>query len=230
MKQFIGIDPARQVQIDQLVAGELSESERLELLAWLDEDVRRWRVCGLAFLEVDLWAGALSMMASERGPMRMGESQLELPRAKSRFERILSSRVALAIAVVAAFVGGMGLTRYLPLSANRPQPQNVEQSAPLQQFAAEHVTHQPLFATIPVSANTVPRVPLMLQMPIKPETVDEPEIGSASLSEYERMQWAKRGFEVVEEQRYLPVYLPDGRSVVVPVNKVQLKFKWTPVS
>ena len=36
--------------------------------------------------------------------------------------------------------------------------------------------------------------------------------------------------ELNEELRYLPARLPDGREVVVPVNKVQVKFKGLPAS
>jgi hypothetical protein len=46
--------------------------------------------------------------------------------------------------------------------------------------------------------------------------------GASPISDYERRMWERRGFEVIEELRYLPARLPDGRVVMVPVNKVQL--------
>src|SRR5687767_11938198 len=51
-------DNAMQAQLDRLVAGELSENDRRSLLAWLDEDAGRWRMCALAFLEAQVWEAA----------------------------------------------------------------------------------------------------------------------------------------------------------------------------
>jgi hypothetical protein len=53
---------------------------------------------------------------------------------------------------------------------------------------------------------------------------------SEPISEYVRKQWERRGFELEEETRYLPAKLPDGRTVMVPVTKVHVRLKRTPVS
>jgi len=52
----------------------------------------------------------------------------------------------------------------------------------------------------------------------------------SSISDYDRMQWERRGFELTEERRYLPARLSDGREIVVPVNRVHLRFKGMPTS
>src|SRR5687767_8169320 len=59
------VDRAIQAQIDRLVTGDLPESERSNLLAWLDEDVRRWRPCALAFLEAQTWEAAAGARPAE---------------------------------------------------------------------------------------------------------------------------------------------------------------------
>jgi hypothetical protein len=46
-------------QMDGLVCGDLDEASRSRLLDWLDADPTRWRKCGLAFLEAQLWGQAL---------------------------------------------------------------------------------------------------------------------------------------------------------------------------
>jgi hypothetical protein len=68
--------------IDRLVSGDLAEAQRRGLLAWLDEQPDRWRRCGLAFLEAQLWQEAMSAamprvsmgihqsVASQTGPRR----------------------------------------------------------------------------------------------------------------------------------------------------------------
>src|SRR5262245_12171391 len=58
------VDRAMQAQIDRLVSGELSDSERRSVLAWLDEDVRRWRPCAIAFLEAQTWEAAASSLSA----------------------------------------------------------------------------------------------------------------------------------------------------------------------
>ena len=45
-------------QLDRLVSGDLPEPDRRSLLAWLDEEPTRWRVCALAFLEAQVWEQA----------------------------------------------------------------------------------------------------------------------------------------------------------------------------
>jgi hypothetical protein len=70
----------------------------------------------------------------------------------------------------------------------------------------------------------------MLQLPVSTDAGSHEIAEASSISDYERRMWERRGFEVIEELRYLPARLPDGRIVMVPVNKVQLKFKGTPVS
>ena len=45
-------------QLDRLVSGELDEQDRGPVIAWLEEDPRRWRLCGLLFLESQTWSQA----------------------------------------------------------------------------------------------------------------------------------------------------------------------------
>src|SRR5262245_30677905 len=45
--------------IDRLVCGDIEECDRERLVKWLEEDPVRWRLCGLAFLESQLWSFAL---------------------------------------------------------------------------------------------------------------------------------------------------------------------------
>ncbi len=58
--------------IDGLVCGDLDEEARGRVLAWLDEDPPRWRLCGLAFLEAQTWSQTL-------GPWPAGAPVRETP-------------------------------------------------------------------------------------------------------------------------------------------------------
>ncbi|HVW36719.1 MAG TPA: hypothetical protein VHB99_05420, partial [Pirellulales bacterium] len=46
--------------LDLLVDGELSESQRRELLLWCERDPEGWRRCALAFLEAQSWSQELA--------------------------------------------------------------------------------------------------------------------------------------------------------------------------
>ena len=76
--------------------------------------------------------------------------------------------------------------------------------------------------------NLDPQLFAQIQVPVT--TADRVRHDAPAISDYDRKQWEKRGFEVTEERRYLPARLPDGREVVVPVSKVNLKIKRTPLS
>jgi hypothetical protein len=81
---------------------------------------------------------------------------------------------------------------------------------------------------VAVRTNLNPRLQAQLALPVEPDTAaSEPE---SSISDYERKQWERRGYELVEENRYLPAKMPDGRPVMVPVKKIRVKYKGTPVS
>lgn len=233
MNRVATTDRAMQAQIDRLVGGDLPEAERRNLLAWLDEDASRWRACAVAFLETQMWESAATSGPAEPQPVAELQPHHLAPSPSSR--RPEGSRIsilALTAAVAVAFLGGLVLARWLPSAASRPELQFVEQPAQAPPGAPQPAPpkDQTLIATVPVRTNLDARLPFMLQVPVSTNGGETVAAENSSLSEYERMQWEKRGFEVIEEQRYLPARLPDGRPVVVPVNKVQLKFKGMPVS
>jgi hypothetical protein len=70
--------------IDRLVAGDLDEVRRREVLAWLDEKPGRWRHCGLAFLEAQLWqesfSGAVSRSETLVPTLCVGTQAQDAPR------------------------------------------------------------------------------------------------------------------------------------------------------
>jgi hypothetical protein len=201
------LDQAMQAQLDRLVVGELPENDRRSLLAWLDEDAGRWRACALAFLEAQTWeaatAGWPATMKAAPAPM----SSLQNPASLS-WQRLLTLAAA---AAVLFFAGHWSARLWRPVAApQREAPQS----------------QGPLLASVPVRTN--PSLPARLQIAVSPVADTAPP--TPALSDYDRKQWEKRGFVVEEELRYLPAKLPDGRSVLVPVKKLQVKLKPNRVS
>src|SRR5687768_13637877 len=93
--------------MDLLVDGELSEHDRRELLARLDETPEGWRRCALAFLESQDWRHELKTVA--RDP----ESADSVPApafSRSVFLRIpWSTGLAMAASFLLAFALGLAL-------------------------------------------------------------------------------------------------------------------------
>ena len=93
--------------IDRLVAGDLDEARRRELLAWLDEQPGRWRRCAVGFLEAQMWQEALGGVA---GRVRTEPaSRNVVVTGRERHRRAWPSARALsavAAAVLVAFVSG----------------------------------------------------------------------------------------------------------------------------
>jgi hypothetical protein len=214
-----GVVPA---QIDRLVSGDLPEPDRRSLLAWLDEEPTRWRACALAFLEAQTW---------EQATGREGEAPAE-PWIQGPGFRVQEHRsnvqvgwvhgLAIAGLLLVAFgAGALSAWSWLPVpepTLQFAQPQTPVPSRP----------SGPLLATVSVRTNLDPRLQAKLMLPVEPDTV--PSEPASSISEYDRKQWERRGYELTEETRFLPAKMADGRSVMVPVKKVRMKYKGTPVS
>jgi len=211
-------DRAMQAQLDRLVTSELAENDRRSLLAWLDEDAGRWRACAIAFLEAQTWDAAAGAWPA---PRTGHATATKIPPAEScrpprRELRAWTRVLALAAATVFAFFAGHVSSQFWPV-----RPQTNPPAAPLDERG-------PLMASVNVRTSLHANLPAQLQVPVT--RVAAAASPAPAISEYERKQWEKRGFELHEELRYLPARLPDGSDVLVPVNKIQVKFKGTPVS
>jgi len=226
-----------QAQIDRLVAGDLPEHERRSLLIWLDEDVRRWRTCAIAFLEAQMWEAAAAAAptptrsASEgfrtqarsasEGRPRDTSSTIHQHRVRLFYALTLAASIAIAFAI------GVFSGRLTTNSNNRELPELARQELPIAQPSPAGVA-QPLVATVDVPTNLDPGISAQLQLRLT--SLAASDASEPSISDYDRKQWERRGFELIEERRYLPAHLPDGRQITVPVKKVQLRAKSPPMS
>lgn len=219
MNAKLTAENALQAQLDRLVAGDLPENDRRSLLAWLDEDVSRWRACALAFLEAQSWEAAIGdglLAGTEKNataaiPVQKPQS----PRGRVAWWQALSLAAAAVLLLVAGHFSARLWSPAAPSIVKEPP-------------AAAPDSSGPLLASVPVRTNLSPNLPAQLQIAVAPSSAAA--LPGPTISDYERKQWAKRGFELQEERRYLPAKLPDGTTVLVPVDKVQLKVKRSPVS
>ena len=208
-------DRAMQAQLDRLVTGELAENDRRSLLAWLDEDAGRWRMCALAFLEIQMWEAATAASpAAKPLPTKEPAVLARVSPSRRAWPRVFSAAAAAALLFLAGYGSALLNARAVRTPATA-QPQLPRAAGPLT-------------ASVALPTNFSPDLPAQLQIPILPEYGKAPP--AEALSDYERLQLERRGFEVHQELRYLSARLPDGTRVLVPVNKIQVKLKGTPVS
>ena len=235
--------------LDRLVCDELDEPARTRVLAWLDEDTRRWRSCALAFLEAQAWSRSLA--SSEPPPERTNASprRVEIalePAGRESLSRHGTGRRAASIAGVAlclllAFGLGATLreiaapaeTSQAPADSNADQPGDAAPNDAPETPAdpdtpgthSEQASGRPLLASVSMRSESGIGRATTVHIPVTPvadggsETVSQ----AAEIPEYVRKQWERRGIHFDRQRRYLFATLPSGESVVVPVERLHVK-------
>jgi hypothetical protein len=231
--------------IDRLVSGELDETARGRVIAWLEAEPARWRLCGLAFLESQMWSHALgwwgngdrdevlqpATVASARSKKKPVQPW---PRLGRKLQR-LGYMAALAASVLVAF--GLGVLSAgmifgfgpnldtQPTARSRsgnPDKPPVDPAIAVVEGDSEErrSTQRPMLASFTARAGaleTTVHLPVVSVGHSLPETADAPP----AVSDYVRQQWERRGFDVQTQRRYLFATLPDGERAVVPVDNVK---------
>jgi hypothetical protein len=221
--------------LDRLVDGELSQSQRRELLAALDDEPGAWRRCALAFLEAQSWRWQLAQMAAE--PIIAGSAggaTIALNRNRPAFWGAL---LAVAASLLVAF--GLG-TRFSP----RPQPQmaavgtRAKIAAAPQTKPNEAVKSAPATGAAPAASEPDWQTLILADDSSDPRgqiqvRARESALGEADLTELlsgegstvpaliKRLE--QEGWKVTRERLLLPVDLSDGRRMVVPVEQVDIR-------
>jgi hypothetical protein len=188
--------------LDRLACGDLDETARGELLAWLEADPCRWRQCGLAFLEAQTWSESLAASSAAVEDARPIQAE-RLPQRSPIARRMLYG-AALAACLLVAFGLGLAASKsfFAPESSSvGAMARGSAHPAPRTQARLEHVA---------VNQGD------LTHMAVGRPTIDIPD--------YVRRQWERRGYELSVERRYLFGRLPDGEPIVIPVERVQAQF------
>jgi len=212
---------------DRLADGELSESQRAELLSSLDHDPDGWRNCALAFLEAQCWR-------KELGAMRQNADAVKTPPATAVVASPRPIRRRASPLGLAGTLAAMAATFLLALGAGitwlqRGQIASNTRIAPDTQIAASS-------GGSPAQNAATPWQWVRLSPPGSAEAINLPA------QERDRIdpQWAQslpspvpdnvvhdlkqKGYKVLTHQELVPMPLKDGRQLVVPVDKVQLQY------
>ncbi len=226
--------------LDRLVDGELSQQERRELLAALDDEVGAWRRCALAFLESQSWRSQMSRLAWD--PLaEIGSTAEKHPvTAGKHAARFWSLCLAVAASILVAFALGTQFASLRQeaapaLLAKAPQPQAAVQPDDLETSLDpdDPLAEQPGWETLLLSgtANAGGDPDLTLRVTAADDGDEQWLADAGSLfsdndgdpvSAEILRQLQLAGLEVTRQQRWMPVDLSDGRRMVVPIEEFEI--------
>jgi hypothetical protein len=225
----INFGESTQLWLDRLACGELDETTRKNLFAWLDAEPLRWRGCALALLESQSWNESLEgiTLADNKETCDRELRRGQETRAERRTAFRWAAVASLAAVLLLAFTLGA-------LSRGWLAPQVdaiVENKLPP---ASEHGTEKdpagPLMATVSLPPELGSEIPATLQIPVRSVGDSGPRGASTPISEFDQHKWERLGYQLTKERRYLPAQLPDGKKVVVPVDQVKANYVGSKVS
>src|SRR5262245_48775313 len=214
---------------DRLVDGELTSDERRKLLASLDDRPGGWRRCALAFVEAQTWRGDLKQIVRESdatpSPVR---AVAPLPaRTGRRGLRLF----AVAAGVLMAFTLGLAM-REDGLSLRSVTPNPGDELAAVTSVPPDRAhapTNSPPASTADEALTLWVRneqgQAQSLRVPLVDAAALDRQFGVAfqpGLSDAARNHLRERGFDVQSKQRYAPLWLENGRPMIVPVEDTRI--------
>jgi hypothetical protein len=212
------------ILFDRLVDGELSDDERRRLLASLDGRVDGWRRCALAFLEAQSWSSDLGLLLRPRVPASSDaiESVTLAPgHSKPRRQRLAWLAVAASVLVAATLVmmqgdGGNRMAT-MPRDANEQiavaTPPNPAPDTAAVNDALTLWVRDDNGQSRPVRVPLVDAGALDRELGVTFQSAISPEIR-------ERLQ--ERGYDLQSRRRYAPLWLENGRPMIVPVEDTKI--------
>ena len=227
--------------LDRLVDGELTEAQRRELLLALERQPDGWRRCALAFLEAQEWKRSLGALRAAAAP-----AQAATPPRRA----LPLGRFGTLAAMAATFVAAVGLVLavqgWRSRGAGRPGGETVARVQPQTPRNESLPPGGPALAGQVPPANGAPgpwqRVRLSLpdgpqgpgadiELPAcEREQIDEAWLSSlpATMPPEVLQALQRAGYEVQRQQRLLPLPMEDGRRLVVPVERVNVRYVGRP--
>jgi hypothetical protein len=213
-------NPVDIAAIDRLVAGELTDPERRDLLLKLEADPEGWRRCALAFLEDQTWRSALGSSATifpqtkPIAPPVIGQKRPWL-----RWAAIAASVLALGFSAGFA-VGGKGRGT-VEVQTAQQEPSKSPISPPT--IETDQVREVGWIDLVDSASGESPprRVPIVSGPGLDEKWLRDQ---APAVSDYVRARWERQGYQVQERRNLVSVLLDDGRQVTIPVDEVALDY------
>jgi len=229
----------QQQRLDRLVDGELSEAERRQLIAALDEQPDGWRRCALAFLEAQSWEDDLGAIAHPLPAAARPQTAAIRPPATIQSQSWwrtanLGSLAALAAGIMLCFALGISAGRWLdrPAAGYRLLDRGSE-GLPLAAMGGRVDRSADAIAR-PMDHAAADQVTLLAEgrdgmVPVQVPILKDPALAAGWLNASPPLPADVRqaleglGRRVREHRQLIPVRMGDGREVVVPVDRIDLQ-------
>jgi hypothetical protein len=201
--------------LDRLVSGDLDDRDRGPLIAWLEEDPRRWRLCGLLFLESQTWSKALAEWpCTVRSLKSATPASITMSTPPTRRRPIMYGAI-LAASVFLSFLLGFSIR-----DANELNPSMAHDHLVTPDNASS-ASVNPVLAELPLQSTFRGLQQSTLQIPVVPTAVTNS--AEEPLPDYVRQQWERRGYQLQLERRFVFARLPGGQQVAVPIQQYSVK-------
>lgn len=216
-------------QFDRLVDGELTGDQRRLLLESLDARPDGWRRCALAFLEAQSWREELGQVARAAHPLDdLSEKSTVVSSTASQAKTnrwVAAQLLAIAAGLLIAFGlgwmqdgGGVPVAGSTAKTSDQIADANPAPSVPAPKpgKAGDALT---LYVRDESGRMQPVRVPL-----VDAGTLDK-QLGvkfQPGIPDALRNQLNDRGFTVQSKQQYAPLWLENGRPMIVPVEDTKI--------
>jgi hypothetical protein len=224
-------------RFDRLADGELSNEQYRTLLASLDDEPGGWRQCAIALLEKQALEKELGEVAAEAQTPTLESRAAAIPPPPPRSPLRGLYAMAVAAGLVAAF--GLGALYHSLGDRNGPvaKDQRQENKANVRENQLAdgmEQKHEQLIDRLPsIGDDSRNEVTLVVSDPLRgveqqvnvplldPKQVDREWFTTSDqpLPEVVRRTLLLRGHDVQLRQELVPVQLPDGRTLIVPVQQ-----------
>jgi hypothetical protein len=214
------------ILFDRLVDGELSTGEQRALLESLDSRPQGWRRCALAFLEAQSWQSELrSVAAKPQAAAAVTKSSAPSPPAKRTTMWAAVQWLAVAASLLIAFkIGALQRGAEFPI-ANNPTTTNEQlvSTPPAAGAAAPNVAKRgdALNLWVRDDAGQMRRV----RVPLVDASALDNELGlqfQTGVPDDVRARLQHRGYTVQSKRQYAPMWLDNGRPMIVPVEDTKI--------
>ncbi len=214
------------ILLDRLVDGELSKDERRRLLESFDERPENWRRCALAFLEAQAWREEMKQVSREQTATNHVESFAPVASPK---QTIPLGSMAMWLAMAASLLVAFGL--------GWRQHESKTSVAGSSATSSDQVAsvNPPNYSAPLGSANSKDAVTLFVKddngrmQPVRVPLVDantlDKELGvkfQTGVPDDLRNELKNDGYAVHSKRQYAPLWLENGRPMILPVEDTNI--------
>jgi hypothetical protein len=216
--------PNDDILFDRLVDGELSVAERRELLESLDAQPQGWRKCALAFLEAQSWTSEFQQIAA-KSPTSAAVEKFAAPKPSDTRTtmRTAAQWLAVAAALFIAFkIGALQTGSQLPIANDSAKTTDQLVSVPPAGAAPRDAKPgDALNLWVRDDAGQMRRV----RVPLVDAGQLDNELGlkfQTGVPDDIRNHLQDHGYTVQSKRQYAPLWLDNGRPMIVPVEDTKI--------